>query len=91
MIATKPWPIQKENYASEVIVPIRPIFGYRLAELGNFQNMMRFIRQIDFNRRQERLLEAIDVKNRLWPLTDSSPFVIIRRRQVRSRHVIFPV
>ena len=53
---------------------VRPNFGYRLAELGNFQNLMRFIRQIAFYptsgaavggyRRQESVMAS----NRLLPL-----------------------
>ena len=89
-IETQHFQVPIPIYTSHVCwVLVRPIFGYCLAELGNFQNLMIFIRRIDFTKRQERQLEGFIIKKWLWPLTNSSPFVIIRRRQARSREAIF--
>jgi hypothetical protein len=46
---------------------VRPIFGYRLSELGHFQDLGTFIRRIGFGWRRERRLEAIIIRNRLSP------------------------
>ena len=64
---------------------VKPFFDYRLAELGHSQNLMTFIRQVDFERHPERQSEVIAVKKRLRLLTDSSPFVNTRRRRTKNQ------
>ena len=46
---------------------VRPIFGYRLPELGHFQDSRTFIRRIGFGWHRKRRLEAIIIRNRLSP------------------------
>ena len=58
-------PIPQEMAPGRQTMYVRPIFGYRLAELGNFWNLMIFFQQIDSKRRRKEQMEAIIIKKQL--------------------------